>query len=104
MPKFDDGTPLLTNKLWAIYVTDTSLYGLTMDNGSGTDFSFVWRADKGLVLEHEDKKTYEKLVSEAGEANPGLGSGSLGAQVVMREYMKNPQYAGQRCPTNLVTW
>jgi hypothetical protein len=104
VPKFRDGTPLIENGTWSIFVTDTTVYGWALGETPENDFSFAWRADTGLVLAREDLNSYEKLVSEAGDANPGVTINNVGTEILMREFMKRPEYKRQWCRTRFVTW
>lgn len=104
VPKFPDGTPLVEGDVWPIYVTDSTLYGTFIGETGDKDYNFAWRADTGLVKKNRDTETYEVLISEAGPANVGLGTGAYGTTIVMRWLMKRPEYANQWCSTKLFTW
>lgn len=103
VPRFADGTPVIRDDLWALYVTDTSIYGVPMshDEPSG---SFVWRADTGLILAKENPALYDRLIAEAGHANWDFGTGSIGTGIFYQELAKRPGFEARRCPTALITW
>lgn len=103
VPKFADGTPLIRDDLWSIYVTGTTVYGESLAS-AGAGFRFAWRADAGLVYSHQDSALYDRLVANAGPANRGLGTGDYGVQVMMATLSKRPDFPAHRCPTALVTW
>lgn len=104
VPKFPDGTPLVNGNIWPIYVTKTTLYGVADDGKGGKSFDFAWRKDSGLIRKKENPRIYEKLVSEAGEANPGIKINIVGTGIILREFMKRPEYQNQWCRTKLITW
>ncbi len=104
VPKFPDGTPLVEGDVWPIYVTDSTLYGIALSETGSEDFEFAWRADTGLVLKNENQQKYEKLVSEAGDTNPGINIGLIGSGWLLKELMKRPEYADQWCATRFITW
>lgn len=104
VPRFSDGTPLIRHDMWAIYLTNTTLFGWALRQTSQDDYWFAWRADAGLVKQAENDALYKKLVAEAGHANWDFGSGSFGTGWVMNELMKRPEFNVHRCPTALITW
>lgn len=104
VPRFSDGTPLIRHYMWAIYLTNTTLYGWALGQTSQDDYWFAWRADAGLVKQAENDALYKKLVAEAGHANWDFGSGSFGTGWVINELMKRPEFNVHRCPTALITW
>ncbi|MBB4304088.1 hypothetical protein GGD81_003143 [Rhodobium orientis] len=104
VPKLPDGTPLVKADVWPIYITDTTLYGTAIGETGDKDYRFAWRTDLGLVHEKGDRQTYELLVSEAGPANVGLGTGAYGTTIVMRWLMELPEYSDQWCSTKLFAW
>ncbi len=102
--KFSDGTPLVDQPLWSVFVTDTSIYGRTFGETKDEAFDFAWRADTGVVRRDRDAAAYGRLVAEAGEANAGLPAGDLGPLIVMRKLAGRPDYTSRWCPTNLLVW
>jgi hypothetical protein len=103
VPKYSDGTPLIRKQTWAIYVTETTLYGSTM-NPDDTEHRFAWRADAGLVLRKTDSKHYDSLIAEAGQANKDIGAGQIGAGAALNRLLELKQSNVQKCPTALITW
>ena len=103
VPRFPDGTPLLRDPLWGLYVTDTTVYGVTYGVKDG-DYRFAWRADTGLILRTENDALYQALVAEAGQANRDLGLGSFGTEVLLNHLRQRPGYQSRWCPTELFTW
>lgn len=75
VPKYPDGTPLFDQPSWSVFITHTTVYGRTFGKPGEKAFDYVWRADKGLVRKKKDRETYQKLMTEAGPANAGLGTG-----------------------------
>ena len=104
IPRFRDGTPLIRDKLWAIFVTDTSVYGVSMAGENGPSYRFAWRADTGLIRQTESAALYERLVTEAGQANWDIKAGSVGTDWLLNELIKRPEFNVHRCPTALITW
>ncbi len=104
VPKLPDGTPLVEGDVWPIYVSETTLYGIAFGEKGEKDFGFAWRKDTGLVRKKESPKLYEKLVSEAGDVNLGIQIDTVGTAIILREFMKRPEYTNQSCPTKLITW
>ncbi len=104
VPRFPNGTPLIRDDMWALYVTNTTVYGLSYADEDEHGYRFAWRSDSGLVLKKDDPTLYEKLVAEAGHANWDFGSGSFGTGYLLNELIKRPQFQGHRCPTSLITW
>ncbi|TXI01818.1 MAG: hypothetical protein E6Q73_06555 [Pseudorhodobacter sp.] len=110
VPKLADGTPLIREETWEIFVTDTTLYGLTMGASAAENYAFVWRADTGLVRQRDDSATYDRLVAEAGPANWDIEIGSVGTGWLLAELLRRPELldhqgtADQRCATRLLTW
>lgn len=103
VPKYPDGTPLIRKQTWAIYITETTLYGSTM-NPDDTEHRFAWRADTGLVLQKTDSKHYDRLIAEAGPANKDIGAGQIGAGAALNRLLEQKQSNVQKCPTALITW
>ena len=104
VPRFPDGTPLIRDETWAIYVTDTTIYGLTLPIEKEHGYRFAWRTDTGLILLNDDPRLYEKLVVEAGHANWDIETGSVETGWLLKELIKRPEFNVHRCPTSLITW
>lgn len=104
VPRYSDGTPLIRGDMWAIFITDTTLYGLVLGQESQDGFRIAWRADTGLVRQSEDNTLYKKLVADAGHANWDFGTGSFGTGWLLNELLKKPEVTSHRCPTALITW
>lgn len=104
IPKFPDGTPLIRDETWEIFVTDTTIYGLAMGPSSEADYRFAWRDDAGLILQQDDRATYEALIAEAGHANWDIEIDSVGTGWLLDELIRRQQPTIKRCPTPLVTW
>jgi hypothetical protein len=104
VPKFRDGTPLIRDDLWALYVTDTTIHGVSLAVKNADSFRFAWREDTGLIKQDEDAALYEGLLAEAGHANWDFGAGSLGTGWLLNELIKRPEFKVHRCPTALMTW
>ena len=105
VPKLPNGRPLADAEYWDIYISDTTLYGLVLgDDRDEPNYALAWRADTGLVLEHQDQALYEKLVAEAGDTNVGIGPGQFGPGSVMRRMKEQLGYTDQWCATRFVTW
>jgi hypothetical protein len=104
VPKFRDGTPLIRDDLWAIFVTDTSLYGVSLAVRGATGYYFAWRVDTGLVKQADNASLYDRLVLEAGHPNWDIGVGSVGTDWLLNELIARPEFKVHRCPTALITW
>ncbi len=104
VPRFADGTPVIRDDLWALYVTETTIYGRTFTVADGSDFEFAWRLDTGVVFRDENQEKYEALVVEAGDANWDVNIGSIGTGSLLNELIKRPRFNVGRCPTALITW
>lgn len=103
-PRFPDGTPLVRDDLWALYVTPSTIYGVSMATKQKGGYGFAWRADTGLVIQHDQPVLYATLVSEAGHANWDFGTGSYGTEILLRRLSERPGFGVRRCPTALITW
>ena len=103
-PRFRDGTPLVHGDIWPIFVTETTLHGLALGESVDKDYLFAWRADTGFVRKIDNKKTYEQLVAEAGDANFGIDIDAIGTGLLLDELPKRPEFAGHKCKTKLTTW
>ena len=104
VPKFPDGTPLIRDETWAIYVTETTIYGLAIGPSPDEDFRFAWRSDVGLVRQQDNHATYDALIAEAGPANLDIDIDSVGTGWLLNELLRRRQPASDRCPTSLLTW
>ena len=104
VPRFANGTPLLRDDMWSIYVTDTTIYGWALGLSSEEDYDYAWRADTGLILKNDFPRLYEKLVAEAGHANWDIGTGSIGTGWLLHELIERPEFDVKLCPTSLITW
>jgi hypothetical protein len=104
VPKFGDGTPLIRDETWAIYVTDTTVHGWGMAPRSEADYRFAWRADTGLVRQRDDPQTYDRLVAEAGHANWDIEIDAVGTGWLLQELLRRRAPDRPRCPTALLTW
>ena len=103
VPKFPDGTPLIRDETWAIFVTATTIYGLAMGPSPDEDFRFAWRSDVGLVRQQDNHATYDALIAEAGPASLDINIDSVGTGWLLNELLRR-QHASDRCPTSLLTW
>ena len=104
VPRLADGTPIIRDELWALFLTKTTIYGRSITSEYGNDFEFAWRADTGMVLKNELPDAYKGIVDEAGDVIGDYGKGSIGTGALLNKAIKlNPSDAG-RCPTALVTW
>lgn len=104
VPKFPDGEPLVRDDMWAIYVTDTSIYGWAMGHSPDEDYWYAWRADRGLVLKDDDPSAYKAIVAQAGKANWDIGTGSYGTGWLLYKLMESPRFEAFRCPTRFIAW
>lgn len=104
VPRFSDGTPLIRNDMWAIYVTDTTIYGWALGDTSDEDYDYAWRADSGLILKDENPVAYERLIREARHANWDIDIGSVGTKYLLDLLIDRPEFDAKLCPTALVTW
>lgn len=104
LPRYADGTPRLSEKLWGISITGTTILCTTMATAGDDGFNFAWRADEGLVREKDDPVLYQSLAGSAGHANPDLGSGRHGGGCVLAYLIANQPGGVQSCPTSLITW
>lgn len=104
VPKLPDGTPLVRNDIWPVYVTDTTIHGWEMARVSEADDRFAWRADTGLVRQRDDPRTYDRLVAEAGPANRGIKIDAVGTGWLLEELLRRRAPERPRCPTALLTW
>ena len=104
VPKFRDGTPLIRDDLWAIFVTDTSLYGVSLAVPDANGYYFAWRGDSGLIKQDQDPSLYDRLVREAGPPNWDIEIGSVGTDWLLNELIARPEFNVHRCPTTLITW
>lgn len=97
--KLPNGTPLIESDVLPLYVSPTTVYGAA-DFETGR---FAWRNDTGLVRKKENADLYKKLVSEAGDVNPGI-KGMVSKYTIFGEFKKRPEYANQWCRTQLIVW
>lgn len=105
VPRLDDGTPILRDRLWSIKITSTTIHGLSMAPSlDERGYRFAWRADIGLVLEADNPTVYERLVAEARHANWDIEINNVGTQWLMNELAGRPDFKVGRCPTSLITW
>lgn len=103
VPRLRNGTPLIHDETWAIFVTDTTLYGSAMGPTRAADYRFAWRADTGLIRWQDDPARHDALIAGAGPANRGIGIGSVDAGWLYAELLRQHP-ARDRCPTGLLTW
>lgn len=104
VPRLPDGTPLIRDDMWAIYITDTTIYGWALGETSGEDYDYAWRTDTGIILKEDNPELYERLITEAGHANWDIDVGSVGTGWLLNELIKRPEFKVHRCPTSLITW
>ncbi|MEO1687633.1 MAG: hypothetical protein AAFU61_06990 [Pseudomonadota bacterium] len=104
VPKFENGRPLVTDPLWDLFVTPTSVHGSTLAVRDDVGFRFAWRADLGLVKERDDAAAYALILAEGGPANAGLGEGSLGPRIVFDRLRERRGAALETCATRWATW
>jgi len=104
VPRLVDGTPILRDLLWSIKVTQTTIYGLSLEPVDERGYQFAWRGDVGLVLESESPAEYERLVAEAGHANWDIEINNVGTQWLITELIERPEFDAGLCPTSLITW
>ena len=104
VPRFANGIPLIRDDLWAVNVTDTTVFGLTLSTENASGYRFVWRRDTGLVRKNDDPVRYESLIAEAGHANWDINIGSIGTGSLFNELIKRSQFDVDRCQTSLITW
>jgi hypothetical protein len=105
VPRLQDGTPIVRDRLWSIKVTSTTIYGLSMARaGVAHDYRFAWRSDVGLVLEAENPDGYERLVAQAGHANWDIEYNNIGTGALLNILTSRSDFDVGRCPTTLITW
>ncbi len=105
VPRLEDGTPIVRDRLWSIKITPTTIYGLSMAPAiDERGYRFAWRNDVRLVLAADDPAEYERLVAEAGHANWDIEINNVGTQWLMNELIERPEFDVDRCPTSLITW
>ena len=106
VPRFSDGTPLVGEDIWPIYITDTTLYG-TVASSQFSDiehYKIAWRANTGVVIENENSELFDEIVSKSGTKKYGTDQRSVSTGVIFLELEKRPEFAGQKCRTRWVTW
>lgn len=99
VPRFSDGTPLVRDETWALFVTPTTVHGWAYP----AEYSFAWRAGTGLVLSYEDREAYERLIAEAGVVNWGR-SGKIDTAGLLNELKDDGRFDVDWCPTAFLTW
>lgn len=104
VPRYADGSPLVRDDMWPIYVTDTTLYGFVLGPATGPDHWIAWRIDEGLVRRSEEPSVYDRIVSVTGPRNYGVFSGTIGTGALLNRLAEQPNFTPRRCPTRLVTW
>ncbi|WP_350335552.1 hypothetical protein [Coralliovum pocilloporae] len=104
VPKFVDGTPLIRDEMWAIYITSSTVYGWALGPTSQQDYWYAWRADVGLTRKKDDPYLYQRLVSESGSANWDIDVSSIGTGALLNELFERPDFSSHKCQTNLITW
>ncbi|MEO0382950.1 MAG: hypothetical protein AAF234_05290 [Pseudomonadota bacterium] len=122
--KFADGTPLVDQDLWSVFVSDTSAFGVAIGSQRDGGEAFAWRADTGVVMYRSNPEAYTMVVEEAGELNYGAGrdfynpSGlpigveeiprsrptSYGPVSLMRILADMPEFESRSCATRLFKW
>lgn len=104
VPRFQNGVSLIRDELWAINITDTTVFGVTLAIENEGGYRFAWRADTGLVLKNDEPTLYESVISEAGHANWDIDIGSVGTGWLLDELIRRPEFEVHRCRTSLITW
>jgi len=105
VPRLQDGTPIVRDRLWSLKITPSTIYGLAMAPAADRrGYRFVWRSDVGVVLETDNPTEYERLVAEAGHANWDIPINNVGTQWLMNELAKRSDFGAGLCPTSLITW
>lgn len=103
VPKLADGTPLIRDPIWALFVTDRAVYGVMLAIKGPSD-QFAWRSDTGLIQQADNSAAYDQIIATAGPANWDLGQGSIGPEWMVQELIKRPEFHAKRCPTALITY
>lgn len=104
VPKFEDGTPLINNETWEIYVTDTAIYGLALGETVNDDYRFAWRTDTGLILKDQAPETYDQIISNSGPENWDIDVNSIGTGALLNRLLNRQGFENQTCRTRLLTW
>lgn len=105
VPRLQDGTPIVRDRLWSIKVTSMTIYGLSMAPSlDGRGYRFAWRSDIGLVFESDNPSEYAHLVAEAGHANWDIEYNNIGTGALLDVLKKRSGFDVGRCPTSLITW
>lgn len=65
--KHADGSPLIVDDVFPIFITKTTVYGQAAPMGTRRKgYVFAYRPDVGLVYKYDDPETYARLEAEAG--------------------------------------
>jgi len=104
VPKFEDGTPLIYDKTWEIYVTDKAIYGLALGETVNDDYIFAWRSDTGLILKDQAPEIYDQIISNSGPANWDIDVNSIGTGALLNILLNRQEFENQTCRTRLLTW
>lgn len=102
VPKFPDGRPLISDKLWSIYFTQTSAYGTTRAMHDKSDFA--WTNEAGLIFKSENTVGYNSIVRTSGPANWDLGVGAYGPSIIFQKLQNHTGFNLAKCRTRLITW
>jgi len=104
VPKYPDGTPLIRDEMWSIFISDTTIYGLTMRPIPNNDYRYAWRADTGLVMQSEQPELFDTLVSEAGNTNWDYEIDDIGPKWLLNDLVRSGRLEAMHCQTAVVTW
>lgn len=103
VPRLPDGTPLIRDPIWALFVTDRAVYGVMLAIKGPSD-QFAWRSDTGLIQQADNSAAYDQIIATAGPANWDLGQGSIGPEWMLQELIKRPEFHAKRCTTALFSY
>lgn len=104
VPKYPDGKPLIRDEVWAIFISDTTIYGLAMRPDPRNDYRYAWRTDTDLVMQDEQPELFDTLVSEAGNTNWDYEIDDIGPSWLLNDLVRSGRLEATHCQTSFLTW
>lgn len=104
VPKFANGTPLISGEIWPFYATDTTVGGVFEGRHREQTSGFAWRKDTGLIFKRDNQKLYAQLKSQAGPIVDGARAGGFPTFEYYDRLSNDPRYGLQDCRTRFFRW
>ena len=98
---------VIAKEIWPIHATEDATLGTAWpeENGSRSDFTFIWTAETGVVKEAENPELYLRLSQDLGETYYGVPKDmNTNTLWLLKHLSQEARFQSDRCYTSIWTW